>query len=523
MKRTFISLFLLLFISYLGLFAQNTKITWGETYKNSAGYLREIVKTKDGGFYTFELKGLLNPKIVLQKFDNKLNKVDELEEEHGRKENKAYGEILSFPEKSYILYRNVKVAQNHKLEIYAQELNTKKLALSKEMKLYERETGDEVRANTAYGFGDYASLLSRDSSKLLLSVDIPNKNKRSPNKYGFKVYNEDLIELWNQEYEFPIQDRFFYLQSPKVDNEGNVYCLGRVDTDAFFDKRRGKPTYSYHIYYVSPNEAMPVDIPIKLKDYFISDVKIEVANNGDILCGGFYSKKATVGLDGVFSLTIDGVSKQIKQQSLKEISIQTIAENNSEFAKKRLMKRQAKGKDQEMYNFDLKNLVLKKEGGFLLVGEQYYITTYTVTDQKTHVSRTHYVYHYNDIIVFNVSPQGEIVWTEKIGKRQVTTDDGGFLSSYALMVHENKLHFLFNDNAKNLTYDGKGAPYGMDRRMTAWLTVDEKGKTNREQIFTYKKTKLLCNPKYSVQVSPDEMVVYFQRYRKRRFAKITLD
>lgn len=523
MKKTFISLFLLSFIFHFGLFAQENKITWGETYKKSAGFLMEVIKTKDGGFYTFELKGFLNPKIVLQKFDKDLKKVDELEAEHGRKEDKAYGAIISFPEKSYILYRNTKVAQNHKLEIHAQELNTKKLALLQETKLYERETGDEVRANTAYGFGDYSALQSQDSSKMLLCVDIPNKNKKGATKYGFKVYNEDLIELWNQEYEFPIQDRFFYLQSPKVDNDGNVYCLGRVDTDAFFDKRRGKPTYSYHIYYISPNETQPVDIPIKLKDYFISDAKIEIANNGDILCGGFYSKVGSMGLDGVFSLTIDAVTKQIKQQSLKEISIKTIAENNSEFAKKRLMNRQAKGKDQEMYNFDLKNLILKKEGGFLLIGEQYYITTYTVTDAKTHTSRTHYVYHYNDIIVFSVSPQGEILWTEKIGKRQVTTDDNGFFSSFALMVHENKLHFLFNDNAKNLTYDGKGSPYAMDKRMTTWLTVDEKGKTQREQMFTYKKTKLICNPKYSVQVAPDEMVVYFQRYRNRKFAKITLN
>jgi len=523
MKKSLIGLFLLSFICFCGVFGQNSKITWGETYKKRVGFLREIVKTQDGGFYTLEMKGFMNPKIVLQKFDNKLKLVDELEEEHGRKEDKVYGEILSFPQKSYLMYRNLKVAQSHKIELYAQELNTQKLALSKETKLYERETGDEVRANTAYGFGDYTSILSQDSSKLLLCVDIPNKNKKGPTKYGFKVYNEDLIELWNQEYEFPIQDRFFYLQSPQIDNDGNVYCLGRVDTDAFFDKRRGKPTYSYHIYYISPNESAPVDIPIKLKDYFISDVKIGIAANGDILCGGFYSKVSSAGLDGVFSLTIDAVTKQIKQQALKEISIKTIAENNSEFAKKRIMNKAARGKEVEMYNFDLKNLILKKEGGFLLVGEQYYITTYTITDPKTHTTRTHYVYHYNDILVFDVSPKGEIIWTEKIGKRQSSTDDYGHFSSYALMVYENKLHFLFNDNAKNLTYDGKGAPASMDRRMTAWLTLDDKGRTTREQMFTYKKTKMLCNPKYSVQVTPNEMVVYFQRHKKRKFAKITME
>ena len=85
------------------------------------------------------------------------------------------------------------------------------------------------------------------------------------------------------------------------------------------------------------------------KNQFITDIKIDVAPNGDILCGGFYSKLNSFSLEGVFSITIDGATHKIKQQSLKAIPISTVVENLSEGKQERLAKKEAKGKNVELF------------------------------------------------------------------------------------------------------------------------------------------------------------------------------
>lgn len=164
--------------------------------------------------------------------------------------------------------------------------------------------------------------------------------------------------------------------------------------------------------------------------------------------------------------------------------------------------------------------MIKDDGGFVLVGEQYYVTTYTTYSNKSY--QTHYRYHFNDIIVINVDEKGNIEWAEKIGKTQISTDDGGILLSYAMMVVGDKLHFIFNDNKNNVDYKGEGRPITMStmNRATLLVTLDSNGKEKRSLLFTRDESESYAIPRVSRQISGDELIMYFQRIGKKRFAKI---
>lgn len=319
-----------------------TKITWGESYKQGAlSFLSKIVGYDQNGFYAVEDKGVFSNKMMLMKFDKTLNNIAEVDINDRTKSNLNYDDVLAFPNQMYVLYTSNEKRKGDKYTLYASPLDSKRLAVSpKQTELYSVE----IIKGSIYGYAGYNELISKDSSKMALLVDMPSTNKKDPNKFVFKVFADDLTPLWTKEHTFPCQDRFFYLEEAVVSNEGNIYCVGRLNTEVWSDKRKGKPTYSYHIYCVTSNDDALIDIPVEVKNQFITDIKVAIAPNGDILCGGFYSKLNSFDVEGVFSITIDGTTHQVKQQSLKAIPISTVVENLSEAKQERLEKKEAKGK-----------------------------------------------------------------------------------------------------------------------------------------------------------------------------------
>jgi hypothetical protein len=184
-------------------------------------------------------------------------------------------------------------------------------------------------------------------------------------------------------------------------------------------------------------------------------MQIAINDERDIICGGFYSEKGTFSIKGSYFLKIDGQTQEIKAKSFKEFGIDFITQHMTQRQEKKAKKKAAKGKNIELYEYDLDNIILRDDGGAYLIGEQFFVkvVTRTTTGSNGHTSTSTTTYYYfNDILVINMSPSGEIEWTEKIPKRQRTTNDGGFFSSYALSVVKDKLYFVFNDHPKNLFY-----------------------------------------------------------------------
>ena len=136
---------------------------------------------------------------------------------------------------------------------------------------------------------------------------------------------------------------------------------------------------------------------------------------------------------------------------------------------------------------------------------------------------TNYHYYYNDLIVISVSPDGEIEWNTKIPKFQHTVNDKGRVSSYAMAVVDDQLHFIFNDNPKNLTLEPgqRIRNFGAGKEtLVVLVTVDSNGGLEKEPLFSIRDTDVVTIPKVCRQIGDRELVVFGQRKKSHRLGVV---
>jgi hypothetical protein len=261
---------------------------------------------------------------------------------------------------------------------------------------------------------------------------------------------------------------------------------------------------------------------VEIKGKFITDMQIAILPNQNLVCAGFYSNEGTTSIKGSYFLTLDGETKTVKHQSFKDFGADFLTENLTERKAERTKAKIENGKNVELYQFDLDNLTLRDDGGAVLIGEQFYIRRVTYTNGRTTTTRT--IYYYNNIIVVNINPQGDIVWAHQIKKSQQTVDDGGFYSSYTMAVVKDKLYFIFNDNTRNLTAKN-GRLYAMNTASKEALVVlvemDSEGRQTKMPLFLSSDAEVIIRPKVCEQIADNQLVVFGQRRRNHRFARIT--
>jgi len=261
---------------------------------------------------------------------------------------------------------------------------------------------------------------------------------------------------------------------------------------------------------------------VKLEDKFVTDMTIEVSDDGDIIAGGFYSNKGVSSVDGTYFLTVDGKSKQIRSTVLKEFDLDFITEAMTEKKTRQAEQKEMKGKDQELYEYDLDELIVRDDGGVVLIGEQFYVETFThtFTDANGVSHTTHTTaHHYNDIIVVKLSQEGMIEWARKLPKRQTSE----LFSSYVSATTGDKLYFVFNDDPRNLIENDEAKPkkFKPGKESTVVLVeIDDEGEMEKKSLFGSEDAHVVCVPKLSKQTDLTELVIFGQKGNKHRLFKV---
>ena len=524
-------LFLILLASSQSLYAQprpkEVDITWGKKYKaTKRTTLSDVVGYDATGIYAVKTisKGLygLNSYIALEHYDNDMDqsKSVEIELKHNKK-SLELEYVLQFHGGLYLFtsYKDQKQKQNF---LYVQRINKKSLKPEGEPREIASINYEGERKSNSGSF-DYS--LSSDSSKMLIFYNLPH-NKKEKERFGFHVFDKNMSQIWNKEISLPYDEELFDVERYKVDNAGNVHLLGMIYTEKRKIKRKGEVNYKYQVLSYREKGSILTEYPIEIPDMYLTDMQIAVTPDQDIICAGFYSERGKKSIKGSYFVKVDGKTKAIKQKNFKEFGADFITQHMSERKAERTKKKIEKGKNVEMYEFDLDELVIREDGGVIMIGEQYYVHIMSSTSTGPNgmvTTRTTTYYNYNDIIVININPLGEIEWAQKIPKLQVTKEDGGFFSSYTMAVVHDKLFFVFNDNPKNL-FPKAGKSYnfspGRKESTVVLVTLDMEGNQKKVPLFMTADAAVIIRPKVCEQISADELVVFGQRKKNQRFAKI---
>jgi hypothetical protein len=162
------------------------------------------------------------------------------------------------------------------------------------------------------------------------------------------------------------------------------------------------------------------------------------------------------------------------------------------------------------------------DGTTKMIGEKRQVITNTVCTQ--YGCTTYYTYYYEDIIVVQIDPSGNIEWAKRIAKRQITTNDNAVLSSYALLNRENETILLFNDNGANALYNGVGKVAAMQKgseNVAMLVRIDDEGNIQRKGLVKQGEVDVRIRPALSQQLNDTELLVFgHQGLKNQRFILI---
>lgn len=505
--------------------------------------VREIIGNDDNGYYV-----LLNNRqqLILQRIgsDLRVAATTFIPEKMQYGENKRYYRgIVMLGKTIYLLTWATDDAKKNVIT-FAQQIDNQTLAIRPGLQEINRSPYEKAPALPAIDPPDNLSLpnwdvaltllpeyeVAADKSHLLIyrKSGITNADKKE--HIAMQVYDAQLRQLWSSEHVLPFDAGRFGIEHMEVDHLGNAYLTG-IAYDSPENKapamREGKSTDMWHVFSFKVAGTQLRDYPIALDVNFITDVRIAVADNGDLVAAGFYSEKSVYAVKGAFFMTVDGQSGEIKKQKSTAFGTDFITQFMSEREKKKTIRKAAKGIPAELFEFDLDHLILQNDGGAALIAEQYYIESMLVNSPDPRGSpgpRTDFHYYYNDLLALSFGPDGTLVWNVKVPKRQHSTNDNGHFSSYAYAAVGNHLYLLFNDNPRNMYLRGNDQPYSsFGRAMTVSIVqIDaNNGAQRRELLLTTGRSEMLLCPKICLQTGERELFIYSERRgRKCRFGRV---
>ena len=239
-----------------------------------------------------------------------------------------------------------------------------------------------------------------------------------------------------------------------VGNDGNIYLAAYTPTGAhnYADQ--------YWILQLAQGDTKFIPHEMPLSGRFAASGYMKVDNvNGCIYFGGFYSDKKNGNFDGVIYASYNMAAAEYRNMRFIQ------------FGERVTNAAGARHRNHAFDNYEVRQIIAKGDGGFVLVAEVHFITTrnnygagsgYYAYYSPSITTLVH-EYHYNDIMALSYDKDGALEWNSFIPKEQYSQEDNGIFSSYALLNSGGTLAFLFNDfneahskiQLATLTSDGK--------------------------------------------------------------------
>ncbi len=329
--------------------------------------------------------------------------------------------------------------------------------------------------------GWFGGVYSYDSSKFLSVYEVPTKGKEQQ-QYSFHVYNiQDMSLIFEKDVELPYKDKEVNLIRYDVDNEGNVYGLVQI-----YEKRekgsKEVDNYTYKIYGYTKESGEAIEYGFDITGTYLNSMTFQVKNKV-IYCSGFWGKKNSRDISGVYSIRLDAVSGKELVEDVYEFSDEFVAEF---YTDKEVAKADKKGKELEVKTIVLDYFKIQDDGSAYVVGEQFYTYQVCYTTQSGTRCVTYYVH--NDIVVTKIDANGVILWSNKIPKKSQQANGTGHLS-YHLFQKGQDLYFVYYDHQDNFElsdpkkYDR--VPYFTKKTDLVCTKINADGEKEKTLIYNY--------------------------------------
>jgi hypothetical protein len=239
----------------------------------------------------------------------------------------------------------------------------------------------------------------------------------------------------------------------------------------------------------------------------ISDFECALDASGKLHISGFYSSgvKKTNDSGGVFTQIYDTKSGEKISEDIRPFTFDFITENMSDRQKKKTEKKINKGKDYDIYEYLVREVIPNSDGSSILVAERfrYYETTYTDSKGNTHTT-PHYIHA--DLITVRTSKTGEIEWVERFKKFNHATNPMA-----GQMLFHNKEDYFY-------------VVFSEDSKLKMAEISKKDGSSKSKDVFTKDQIgNYVPSLGNSVQTSPTSYLSQFIRVKKAKILTVSFE
>ncbi len=350
----------------------------------------------------------------------------------------------------------------------------------------------------------YTVLTSEDKSR----ISVFKINSRNKKLYILTtcLFTDKLAQLKKSRLEIPMEDRNEYLGDFQLDNEGDL-----VFTKFFRNSNDNITSASLMI-----KNAMADDVirkELNIEKTWLDEMHIKIDNfNKRYFLTSFYYKERRGNIDGYFFYVWD------------KASAAPILQDTATFSEE--LRKEARGEaglKSAFNDYFIRNIIIRRDGGFVLGSESYYTTSrfnnwnrwdylygspYSSSYNNDYYYSNYYRYfgwnsgrfnnqavryHADNIAVISFDSKGKQEWNNIMGKSQFDDMSDDQLS-YQLMNTGGQLHFLFNlqERRNNLLTD---------------FSIGQEGNLSRNPTLKNLDKGYDFMPKYAKQVGARQMII----------------
>jgi hypothetical protein len=477
-----------------GLSAQ--KINYSEPEREDSRRTNfEIIGKIDGKFLVFKGNRADN---AISIYDNEMKLVERVVMDY-MPDRWINADFIAYPDFAYMIYQFQKRNVVHCNMI---KINSK-----------GRPVGDPIELDTTQiGFAAnnkiYTTVVSDDKQRIMV-FKINSKNQKNFLFTTMLFDNNMKLVVDKQRLWLPMQERNDYFTDFLLDNEGDL-VFGKLI-------RSNSGNYITEVALVTKPAAADTFTQASLGtgERMLDEVKIKIDNtNRRYLFTGFYYKQRRGNIEGLYYASWDKAARNLYNETFIMFNDELRSLAKSSDANQRMA----------FNDYFINNIITKKDGGFLLIGESQYTTSrgggYNRWDHmrwnNPWLSPVDYYYysplynpwyspwnrfnsnlatryHAENILILSFDKNGKVNWSNVIPKSQYD-DEGDNLISHQIMNTGGELHFLFNQyERKNLLLSDQSI--GPDGKITRYPTLK-----NLDKGYDFM-------PRHGKQVSAWEMIV----------------
>ncbi len=498
---------LVILVVTIGLPALAQKIVYSDYDKNDTRSMNfEIAGKIKGNFLIY--KNNRSNKHVISILDEEMKQISTVEQDYLPSTDRIINvDFFPYNDFCYLIYqyekKNViycmaaKIDGNGKKIGELQELDTTHLGFAVNNKIY--------------------TVLSSDDKSRIIVFKINTRNKRLY-AISTNLLNEKLELLKKSHLNINMDDRNEYLTDFQLDNEGDL-----VFSKFFRNSNDIISKASMMIKYAQADSIL--ENVLNIEKTLLDEIHIKVDNpNKRYMLISYYFKERRGNIEGFYFYVWD---KTLQQSSL---------ENTTVFSEELRQEARGDASVKTAFNdFFIRNIITKKDGGFIIGSESYYTTSrfnnwnrwdYLYGSPYMNSFNNNYYspyynnywwgsrvnsnqavrYHADNIAVLSFNNKGEQEWTNVMSKSQFD-DQSDDLISYQLVNTGGQIHFLFNlqERRNNLLTD---------------YTILPDGQLNRNPTLKNLDKGYEFMPKYGKQVSSRQMIIPCQYRNYICFAKV---